>query len=264
MPPTPYQTYKNGYPPTTSPPKCPISHGMHHGSQMHKSHKFSTSPTEIMWVIIERNTHSNKTNFHSIPLPTQKKWICLHLLSCYTNEHINNIRTNRHNKVVNAIAKTLLAYSTTRCFTLTNVGKIQDTPPDSTIPTWLLPCSCYLLRCKCLARLRPDSLCLLGITSTDQPPFLPHPHDFKYFNSLTTTINSRKPTLQGNKQNTMPSKLHWHKNDGQPKPPLLLQPTLEVPSIPGGGLCIPGHELTWVQEGVLFEALAYIVYIREK
>jgi hypothetical protein len=31
--------------------------------------------------------------------------ICLHLLSCCTNKHINNLRTNKHNKVVHTLAK---------------------------------------------------------------------------------------------------------------------------------------------------------------
>jgi hypothetical protein len=33
---------------------------------------------------------------------------------------------------------------------------------DNTILSWLLPCTCYLPRCKCLAQLRPDILCILG------------------------------------------------------------------------------------------------------
>jgi hypothetical protein len=105
--------------------------------------------------------------------PLRENDTCLHLLSCYTNKHINNIHTNQYNKAVHGIARTLLAYFTTRCFTLINVCKIQDTPLDNTIPTWLLPCSCYLLRCKCLARLHPDILYLPGTTPSNQATSAP-------------------------------------------------------------------------------------------
>jgi len=69
----------------------------------------------------------------------------------------------------------LLAHPTTRCYTLINAGKFKDRTPDNTIPSWLLPCTCYLPRCKCPARLRPDILCILGTTPTAQPPFSPNP-----------------------------------------------------------------------------------------
>jgi hypothetical protein len=41
-----------------------------------------------------------------------------------------------------------------RYFTLINVGHIKDKPPKNAIPTWLLPCLCYLSGCNCLASFR--------------------------------------------------------------------------------------------------------------
>lgn len=149
---------------------------MHHGSQIHKSPNFryrsyvdkyrkkqafkqDTSPLCDLCPL--RNGH----------LPTLT--IMLH------NKHINNIYTNQHNKAIHAIAKRLLAHSTTRCFTLLSAGKIQDTPPDNTIHAWLLPCSCYLLSCKCLARLCPNILCLLGKNTNQSTPIHTTPEQFQ-------------------------------------------------------------------------------------
>lgn len=106
--------------------------------------------------------------------PLRENNTCLHLLSCCTNTRINNLCTNRHNDALHAIAQTLLAHPTTRYFIFINAGKIKDKPPNNTIPTRLLPCSCYLPTCKCLATLRPYILCLLGTTTTHKSPFLPH------------------------------------------------------------------------------------------
>jgi hypothetical protein len=90
------------------------------------------------------------------------------------HKHINNLRTNRHNKAVYTRANTLLAQLTTWCFTLIYANKIKDGTPNNTIPSWLLTCACSLPRCKCLARFPPNILCILGALPTTKPPFTPN------------------------------------------------------------------------------------------
>jgi hypothetical protein len=43
-----------------------------------------------------------------------------------------------------------------------NVGYHNKNPPDNTVPSWLLPCTCLTQRCQCNARLRPNILCIHG------------------------------------------------------------------------------------------------------
>lgn len=110
------------------------------------------------------------------PFSTRENDTCLHLLSCCTIKYINNLCTSQHNKVVHEIAQTLLARPTTRCFALINVGHIKDKLQGNVIPSWLLPCSCYLPRCSCLAIFCPDMVCLLGTTLSEKPSFAPQPN----------------------------------------------------------------------------------------
>jgi hypothetical protein len=56
---------------------------------MHKSPKFSTSAMEIQWVIIERNTHSNKTFLHSMAFAHLEKTTL-----AYTYYHATQINTS--------------------------------------------------------------------------------------------------------------------------------------------------------------------------
>ena len=53
---------------------------------------------------------------------------------------------------------------------------VEDCTHDKTIPSWLLPCTCYLPRYKCLARLRPNTLCILRAPPTYKPTFTPNPN----------------------------------------------------------------------------------------
>lgn len=61
-----------------------------------------------------------------------------------------------------------------------------------TIPSRLLPCTCYLLRCRCLAKLCLDTLCVLGTTPVDQPLCTPNPN-LKIQNSEFTYCNDKSP-----------------------------------------------------------------------
>lgn len=57
--------------------------------------------------------------------PLKRNDTCLHLLSCCINKHINNPKTNRHNKQC-MLVDTLLTHPTTICFTLINVDNLSN------------------------------------------------------------------------------------------------------------------------------------------
>ena len=96
------------------------------------------------------------------------------------------------------------------CYTLINAGKHQNRTPKNTISSWLLSCTCYLLRCKCRASLRPNILCVHGTTCMAQLPISPNPNlkftivEFTYYN-----IKSRKNTskLQHTPTSTNPTRI---------------------------------------------------------
>jgi hypothetical protein len=72
-----------------------------------------------------------------------------------------------------------------------NVGTFNDSPPDNTVPSWLLPCTCTNPKCQCLARLKPDILCVRGINYFAAPPAT-QTQTFPYntLNSPTVMIDS--------------------------------------------------------------------------
>jgi hypothetical protein len=94
----------------------------------------------------------------------------LHVLLRCTHPIIHGLRTKRHNKAVWAICKLLVSTAKTQCFILMNAGTYNDSPPDNSIPEWLLPCTCQTPRCHCNSRLRPDILCLEGHPYGSTPP----------------------------------------------------------------------------------------------
>ena len=108
--------------------------------------------------------------------PLKEDDTCLHLLSCCTNRHRNNLHTNQYNKVVHALANNLLVHPTTRWFTIINVSKYMNWNPNNNVPSWLLPRTCYLPRCTCPSWLQPCILCILHTTPATHPPFTPHPN----------------------------------------------------------------------------------------
>jgi hypothetical protein len=55
--------------------------------------------------------------------PSHQNNMCLRLLFCCRNEHINKVRTNCHNKVIHAATDILPAHPTTRCSTPINASK---------------------------------------------------------------------------------------------------------------------------------------------
>ena len=46
----------------------------------------------------------------------------------------------------------------------------NNNPQENTVPPWLLPCTCETRRCHCNARLKPDILCIRGLSYNDPPP----------------------------------------------------------------------------------------------
>lgn len=67
---------------------------------------------------------------------------------------------------------------------------------DNTLPSWLLPCSCFLPKCTCLIVLRPYILCIEGKSLSDTSSFL-HPPTLLSIslNLLIVTLDFRKPLL---------------------------------------------------------------------
>lgn len=132
----------------------------------------------------------------------------------------NDLRTNKHNKAIHTLAKTLLGHPTTYCFRIINTWSHKERTPDITTPSWLMPCTCcYLPRWQCLARLRLDILCILCTPPTSKPPFTPNrnlttqvfTHCNDIFPHETTTSKYQKhailqplSTTQGYKSNPQP------------------------------------------------------------
>lgn len=61
--------------------------------------------------------------------PLKRNNNCLHLHSCCTNKHINNLHNNQNNKDAHPMANTLLAHLTTRYFTFINLTNKHRTTP---------------------------------------------------------------------------------------------------------------------------------------
>ena len=92
------------------------------------------------------------------------------LLSTCTHPHIKGLCTTRHNKIVHQIALTLQSNKHTRCYRLVNVGNPHNQPQDTTILEWLIQCTCLPNTCTCMARLKPDILCILGAPIDSHTP----------------------------------------------------------------------------------------------
>lgn len=55
-----------------------------------------------------------------------------------------------------------LSFSTTKQFTLVNALIYNQQHLDGILSSWLLPCFCYLPKCKCLVWFHPKILCIKG------------------------------------------------------------------------------------------------------
>ena len=94
----------------------------------------------------------------------------LHVLLNCRQSHIHALRIKRHNKAVWALRKLIVSSKHSRCYILMNAGTFNDKPPENTVPSWLLPCTCGLQRCHCNARFKPDIIYVKGLPYQANPP----------------------------------------------------------------------------------------------
>ena len=87
----------------------------------------------------------------------------LHVLLNCRQSHIHALCTKRHNKAVWALRKLLVSSKHSRCYTRMNARTFNGNPPENTVPSWLLPCTCGLQRCHCNARFKPNIICVKGL-----------------------------------------------------------------------------------------------------
>ena len=83
------------------------------------------------------------------------------------------LRIARHNKAVQLITQTLQANKHTRFLTKANAGHLNNRPQETTVPEWLLACTCPQTPCQCQAKLRPDILCMIGAPNHITLPIAP-------------------------------------------------------------------------------------------
>jgi hypothetical protein len=55
-----------------------------------------------------------------------------------------------------------------------NARIYKEAPPDNTIPSWVLQCTCQHSRCHCNAQFKPDILCVQGLPYQNTPPHRPN------------------------------------------------------------------------------------------
>lgn len=127
------------------------------------------------WATTENIKYSTPAFPHNAPFAVSTKMIQAYTYSLVApTKHINNLCTNWHGKAFHAIVDTLLALPRTRHFTPIHASTQHRRQPQNTLPTWLLPSYCFVLKCKCLAKLCHDILCVKGESPTYSPPFIPH------------------------------------------------------------------------------------------
>ena len=126
----------------------------------------------------------------------------LHVLLRGTNPIIHGFIVQQHNKVVWKIHKLLLANPVTRCYTFINADKFINSPPENTLPPWLLQCSYNTQKCQCNARFERDILCIHGIPHNGIPPLHIDPHikikviEFTYTNDPFNTERVERKILK--------------------------------------------------------------------
>lgn len=111
-------------------------------------------------------------------LPTQLTHAC----TSSPNPHLNNLRIARHNKTMHVVGL-LKSHLATRCYTIVHAGIHKHIPLNNIVPSWLLQCTCYNPSCSCLARFRPEILCVQGLPSNAPPPPSLPPSPLPRFNT---------------------------------------------------------------------------------
>ena len=94
----------------------------------------------------------------------------LHVLLKCKQHHVHVLQTKRHNKAIWELRKLIVATKKSRCYSLMNAGTFNNSPPENTVPPWLLPCTCSQQRCNYNARFKPNILCVKGLPYQSPPP----------------------------------------------------------------------------------------------
>jgi hypothetical protein len=123
-----------------------------------------------------------------------------HILFNCKNSQIHVLRIKRHNKAVSEIIKLLVSSSHFRSLILMNAGIYDATPPNNTVPPWLLPCVCQTTHCHCDVRLKPDILCIHGVPYNHEPPQQPSPDVIIQYIEFTYCNNRFSPDKVASKQ----------------------------------------------------------------
>jgi hypothetical protein len=99
------------------------------------------------------------------------KWIHGLIYFSHVHNHIYMLlRIKRHNKAVGELRKLIVSSPTFRCTTFMNAGYFNENPPESTVPHWLLPCTCSTQKCQCNSQLCPYIMCVHGAPYLGNPP----------------------------------------------------------------------------------------------
>ena len=102
---------------------------------------------------------------NSLELDTWK-----HVLLFCTQQYIHILIIKRHNKAIWEIYRLITQYKTSWCYMLMNVGTYNGKAPHNIVPHWLSQCTCINMRCHCPTRLKPDLLCIQGLSCQSNSP----------------------------------------------------------------------------------------------
>ena len=141
-------------------------------SLMPKPHKHQNSIMEDTWGTFRKQILADPSiSPHCNLCRLQPIDNCLHLLSCCTtNTSLIYTYLNIH-----AIATTLLMHPSAQNYKRIHADNTKNWPVDNTLSSYLLPCTCYLPKCKCPACFHLDILWIRGTNPHDTPPFHPSP-----------------------------------------------------------------------------------------
>ena len=117
-----------------------------------------------------------------------------------------------------------------------NAGTFNDNPQESTVPPWLIPCTCGQQRCHCNARLKPDILCIKGLPYQHPPPATPTDQLTVQFIEFTYTNDRFSQETTNNKTQKYQPLIDDITNQGWKVDPLIVitagaRGTTHVPSM---------------------------------
>lgn len=113
-------------------------------------------------------------------------------IALHNPPYITGLHIAQYNKVVHQIVHVFKSNNV--CYTLVNVGNQHIQPQDIGIAKWLIQCtSCFLNTCTCMARPRPNMLCILGVHVDSHTPIPQNPikNPSNSQNSPTPVVDSQ-------------------------------------------------------------------------